>query len=87
MDLGQFVDAHPLLSTPTILTISRLTMPDVYLVIGGSGLLGRHIAKQLQDRGDNVSVLDIVQRYDDIPFYHGDISDEGVVLSVLQQVR
>ncbi|KAJ4499202.1 hypothetical protein C8R41DRAFT_755430 [Lentinula lateritia] len=60
-------------------------MPDVYLVIGGSGLLGRHIAKQLQDRGDNVSVLDIVQRYDDIPFYHGDISDEGVVLSVLQQ--
>ncbi|KAH7875550.1 uncharacterized protein C8R40DRAFT_1160514 [Lentinula edodes] len=60
-------------------------MPDVYLVIGGSGLLGRHIAKQLQDRGDNVSVLDIVQRYDDIPFYHGDISDEAAVLSVLKQ--
>ncbi|KAJ3848427.1 hypothetical protein EV368DRAFT_86622 [Lentinula lateritia] len=60
-------------------------MPDVYLVIGGSGLLGRHIAKQLQDRGDNVSVLDIVQRYNDIPFYHGDISDEAAVLSVLKQ--
>ncbi|KAJ3899779.1 hypothetical protein F5879DRAFT_975545 [Lentinula edodes] len=60
-------------------------MPDVYLVIGGSGLLGRHIAKQLQDRGDNVSVLDIVQRYDDIPFYHGDISDEAAVLFVLKQ--
>ncbi|KAJ3876335.1 hypothetical protein F5051DRAFT_411829 [Lentinula edodes] len=60
-------------------------MPDVYLVIGGSGLLGRHIAKQLQDRGDNVSVLDIVQRYDDIPFYHGDISGEAAVISVLKQ--
>ncbi|GAW08316.1 C-3 sterol dehydrogenase [Lentinula edodes] len=63
-DLGQFVDARPLLL---------------------NGLLGRHIAKQLQDRGDNVSVLDIVQRYDDIPFYHGDISDEAAVLSVLKQ--
>ncbi|KAE9385218.1 NAD(P)-binding protein [Gymnopus androsaceus JB14] len=60
-------------------------MPDIYLVVGGSGLLGRHIAKQLQDRGDNVSVLDIVQRYDDVPFFHGDICEEGVVLSVLKR--
>ncbi|KAH7868685.1 hypothetical protein F5879DRAFT_983235 [Lentinula edodes] len=60
-------------------------MPEVYLVVGGSGLLGRHIAKQLHDRGDNVSVLDIVQRYDDIPFHQGDICDEATVLSVFKK--
>lgn len=60
---------------------------DVYLVLGGSGLLGRQIAKQLLDRGDIVSVLDIIQRYDDIPFYPGDISEQGVVLSVIKKVQ
>ncbi|KAF8895449.1 C-3 sterol dehydrogenase [Infundibulicybe gibba] len=48
---------------------------DVYLVIGGSGFLGRHIVQQLLDRGDTVAVFDIVQRYHDVPFYSGDISD------------
>ncbi|KAF8067968.1 hypothetical protein FPV67DRAFT_1416543 [Lyophyllum atratum] len=58
---------------------------EVYLVVGGSGLLGRHIVERLRDRGDSVAVLDLVQRYDsdDIPFYSGDIAEEGVVLSVL----
>ena len=60
---------------------------DSYLVVGGSGLLGRHIVVQLRDRGDSVAVLDLVQRYDDTPFYSGDISEEGVVLSVLIKVR
>lgn len=60
---------------------------DVYLVIGGSGFVGRHIVQQLLERGDSVSVFDIVQRYHDTPFYSGDISEEGSISQALQQVR
>lgn len=60
---------------------------DIYLVIGGSGFLGRHIVQQLLDRGDSVSVFDIVQRYDDVPFYSGDICDESAVARSLREVR
>ncbi|KAF5369441.1 hypothetical protein D9758_002522 [Tetrapyrgos nigripes] len=58
---------------------------DVYLVIGGSGFLGRHIVEQLKDRGDNVSVFDIVQRTEDVPFYSGDISDQAQVATALRR--
>ncbi|EMD39814.1 hypothetical protein CERSUDRAFT_112075 [Gelatoporia subvermispora B] len=58
---------------------------DVYLVIGGSGFLGRHIVQQLVARGDAVSVFDIVQRYHDVPFYSGDISEEGQVAGALRK--
>lgn len=60
---------------------------DVYLVIGGSGFVGRHIVEQLLRRGDNVSVFDIVQRYHDVPFYSGDISDKEQVSTALRRVR
>ncbi|VDC04480.1 unnamed protein product [Peniophora sp. CBMAI 1063] len=56
---------------------------DVYMVIGGSGFLGRHMVKALLARGDSVCVFDIVQRYDDTPFYPGDISDEAQVSAAL----
>jgi sterol-4alpha-carboxylate 3-dehydrogenase (decarboxylating) len=59
---------------------------DVYLVIGGSGFVGRHIVQQLLDRGDNVSVFDIVQRYHDTPFYSGDISEQEQVANALRKV-
>jgi nucleoside-diphosphate-sugar epimerase len=59
---------------------------DIYLVIGGSGFVGRHIVQLLLDRGDSVSVFDIVQRYHDVPFYSGDISEEGSVIQALQKV-
>jgi UDP-glucose 4-epimerase len=60
---------------------------DVYLVIGGSGFLGRHIVQDLLDRGDSVSVFDIVQRYHDVPFYSGDLADQDSVAQALQKVR
>ena len=59
---------------------------DVYFVIGGSGFVGRHIVQQLLGRGDTVSVFDIVQRYHDVPFFSGDISNEDEVASALRQV-
>jgi len=67
--------------------ILRLAMKDMYLVIGGSGFLGRHIVEQLVQRKDNVAVFDIVQRNDDVPFYSGDISDQSQVASAIRKVR
>jgi sterol-4alpha-carboxylate 3-dehydrogenase (decarboxylating) len=63
------------------------TSKDVYLVIGGSGFLGRHIVDALLARGDAVSIFDIVQRYHDVPFYTGDISEEDSISEALQKVR
>lgn len=59
---------------------------DVYLVIGGSGFVGRHIVEQLLARGDAVAVFDVVQRHHDVPFYMGNITDEQEVLDALQKV-
>ena len=60
---------------------------DNYLVIGGSGFLGRHIVEALLNRKDAVSVLDIVQRHHDVPFYTADISEQEQVEEALRKVR
>ena len=62
------------------------THRDSFLVIGGSGFLGRHIVNALVARGDPVAVFDIVQRYHDTPFYSGDISDQAQVSDALRKV-
>jgi sterol-4alpha-carboxylate 3-dehydrogenase (decarboxylating) len=59
---------------------------DSFLVIGGSGFLGRHIVEALVARGDPVTVFDIVQRYHDTPFYSGDISDQAQVSDAIRKV-
>ena len=59
---------------------------DVYIVIGGSGFVGRHIVEALVNRGDTVSVLDIVQRYHDVPFYSADISIQTQVEDAFRKV-
>ena len=53
----------------------------------GCGFLGRHIVQQLVDRGDDVSVFDIVQRYFDVPFYSGDITNIDDLTNALRKVR
>ncbi|KAL0960969.1 hypothetical protein HGRIS_005966 [Hohenbuehelia grisea] len=58
---------------------------DVYLVIGGSGFLGRHIVQCLLDRGDTVSAFDVVQRYHDVPFYDGDLTQYDSLLTALKK--
>ena len=61
-------------------------MGESYLVVGGSGFLGRHIVEALLARGDNVSVFDVVQRHFDVTFYVGDITSEQDVSNAIQKV-
>ena len=58
---------------------------DVFLVIGGSGFLGRHIVQKLTQRGYAVAVFDIVQRHHDAPFFSGDICVLEDIVSALRE--
>ena len=53
------------------------------LVTGGAGYIGSHAVLALKDAGWPVAVIDNLTtgfRFalpDDVPFYHGDIADDG----------
>jgi sterol-4alpha-carboxylate 3-dehydrogenase (decarboxylating) len=60
---------------------------ETYLVMGGSGFLGRKIVEALIRRGEkNVSTFDIAQRYHDVPHYSGDITDGVQLGEILSKV-
>ena len=62
--------------------------PESYLVVGGSGFLGRHIVEALVSRGEkNVAVFDVIQRHFDVTFYNGDLTNQVDVGNAIQKVR
>jgi UDP-glucose 4-epimerase len=54
------------------------------LVTGGSGFIGRQVVKRLRERGDDVSVLDLVPHPDpEVRCILGDVCDADVVAAAL----
>ncbi|KIO00590.1 hypothetical protein M404DRAFT_29292 [Pisolithus tinctorius Marx 270] len=59
---------------------------DTYLTVDRSEFIGRRVIEQLA-KGDDVSMLDIVQRHREVPFYLGDIeAEERDVLDILRRL-
>lgn len=57
----------------------RKERPLRVLVTGGSGFVGRHVVSRLQERGDEVTVVDLVPSSDGVECLVGDIRDRAVV--------
>lgn len=65
------------------------------VLITGAGLIGTHTAKELLDRGDEVTLFDVAPRGDyirhvtgrDLNVIRGDIRDLPVLVEAFQQVR
>jgi nucleoside-diphosphate-sugar epimerase len=65
-------------------------MPESYLIIGGSGLLGGHIIDQLLARGEtSVATFDVAPAECDkrVRVFVGDICDRTAVEDVVKEVR
>ncbi|TIC40427.1 3-beta hydroxysteroid dehydrogenase/isomerase [Wallemia mellicola] len=64
-------------------------MKDTYLVVGGSGFLGNHIAEALKKRGDTVFVTDLVQRHFDnkIEFYSADLTKKEQLNELVSKLK
>lgn len=59
------------------------------LITGGAGYIGSHTAMYLKDLGEEVIVLDSLQKghldaIADIPFYHGELKDERLLDEIFQ---
>lgn len=65
------------------------------ILITGAGLIGTHTAKELLERGDEVTFFDVAPRPDyvryvtgrDLPVIRGDIRDLAALVDAFQQVR
>jgi UDP-glucose 4-epimerase len=65
------------------------------VLITGAGLIGTHTARELLERGDDVTFFDVAPRPDyirrvtgrDVPVIRGDIRDLAALVDALQQVR
>ena len=65
------------------------------VLITGAGLIGTHTAKELIERGDEVTFFDFAPRPDyirhvtgrDLPVIRGDIRDLAALVDAFQQVR
>ncbi|TIA87667.1 hypothetical protein E3P81_03846 [Wallemia ichthyophaga] len=61
---------------------------DSYLVVGGSGFLGNHIAETLHKRGDTVFVTDLVQRHSNaIEFHSADLTDKDALHALIAKLK
>ena len=61
--------------------------PSRCLVIGGAGMLGYEIAKQLHGRGKEVRIMDLVQAGDNrFEEYTGDIRDTQALKEACRDV-
>src|SRR5207344_2298685 len=65
------------------------------VLITGAGLIGTHTARELVERGDEVTFFDVGPRPDysrhvtgkDLPVIRGDIRDVPVLVDAFQQIR
>ncbi len=65
------------------------------IIITGAGLIGTHTAKELTERGDEVTFFDVAPRPDyirhvtgkDLPVIGGDIRDLAALLDAFQRIR
>ncbi|KAI6142997.1 hypothetical protein BKA82DRAFT_369797 [Pisolithus tinctorius] len=61
---------------------------DIYLVIGGSSCMLTHRRTPGEGRlRHSVSVLDIVQRHRNVPFYTGNATNKWDVLNLLKKCQ
>ena len=68
-----------------------MTHSHIVLVTGGAGYIGSHAVLALKEAGHNPVVIDNLTtgfRWavpDDVPFHHGDISDEALVAKIIAE--
>ncbi|KZT37088.1 C-3 sterol dehydrogenase [Sistotremastrum suecicum HHB10207 ss-3] len=64
-----------------------MSTKQVYLVIGGSGFLGKHLVEMLLKKGEAVAIFDLVQRFtiENVPFFPGDIVDKASIENAIQK--
>ncbi len=60
---------------------------NVYLVLGGETHIGRHIVQRLHNCGDVVSSFGRQQKYEDVPFYPGDVCNKADIVKAIKLVR